>query len=162
MRPAARALLPLAALAVVLAGCSDVPQKASPHAPDRSSARVAPPRSAKGEAPPGEPIHVGLEQWVVVTDYGSAPAGEAEFDVTNLHGWHEFDLLRTDRPAGRLPLSGHTVDLAKAGTLVAHVDAFGDGETHTVKADLKPGHYVLLCNLPDHYARGMWAAFTAA
>ena len=33
------------------------------------------------------------------------------------------------------------------------------GATKTITIDLKPGHYVLFCNLPGHYAAGMHQDF---
>jgi uncharacterized cupredoxin-like copper-binding protein len=34
--------------------------------------------------------------------------------------------------------------------------------TKTLTADLKPGRYVLICNLPGHYAMGMWFPLVVA
>ena len=36
----------------------------------------------------------------------------------------------------------------------------GPGATGWVTVTLAPGDYALVCNLPGHYAAGMWAAFT--
>jgi uncharacterized cupredoxin-like copper-binding protein len=34
------------------------------------------------------------------------------------------------------------------------------GATVRLRADLKPGTYALICNLPKHYENGMYAALT--
>jgi len=34
------------------------------------------------------------------------------------------------------------------------------GERKSVSFKMDPGHYALICNLPGHYAGGMWADFT--
>ena len=34
------------------------------------------------------------------------------------------------------------------------------GATKALTLDLKPGTYLLVCNLPGHYAAGMWTVLT--
>ncbi|CAB4897648.1 unannotated protein [freshwater metagenome] len=45
-------------------------------------------------------------------------------------------------------------------TTVGEVSELDAGKTGTVTLDLKPGKYVLVCNIEKHYAQGMRAAFT--
>jgi uncharacterized cupredoxin-like copper-binding protein len=62
-----------------------------------------------------------------------------------------------------VPCTSGTPDKVDEG---AKVGETGDpnlrpGETRTFTiANIAPGHYVLVCNLADHYAMGMRAAFT--
>jgi hypothetical protein len=35
-------------------------------------------------------------------------------------------------------------------------DGIAAGSASWVTLNLKPGHYELVCNLPNHYANGMW------
>lgn len=71
---------------------------------------------------------------------------------------HEFVLFKTDRPAADLPLkpdrsadeeSNLVEDVSDSGSALA------PGETRLLAADLTPGHYALVCNLPTHYQLGM-------
>ena len=43
---------------------------------------------------------------------------------------------------------------------VGEIGEIKPGTTGTVTLDLAPGQYVLVCNLPKHYAQGMRVAFT--
>ncbi len=43
---------------------------------------------------------------------------------------------------------------------VGKIAQFGPGQTRTLTLHLAPGHYVLLCNLPAHYAAGQRVDFT--
>lgn len=88
------------------------------------------------------------------------PAGKTLFVAKNTSSIpHEFVLFKTDRPAADLPLKPDgTAD--EESPLVEGVadsgSAFGPGETRLVTADVEPGHYALVCNLPpNHYKSGM-------
>ena len=72
---------------------------------------------------------------------------------------HEIVLFKTDLAASDLPLgadrnvdeeSPQLINVADSG------DALKPGATESFKtADLSPGHYVAICNLPGHYRLGM-------
>jgi uncharacterized cupredoxin-like copper-binding protein len=36
------------------------------------------------------------------------------------------------------------------------------GETKSGNFELTPGHYVIFCNLPGHYAKGMYGTLTVS
>ena len=44
--------------------------------------------------------------------------------------------------------------------VVAKIDTVAPGSTQTVNAQLEPGNYVIICNVPGHYQLGMHAGFT--
>jgi uncharacterized cupredoxin-like copper-binding protein len=85
-------------------------------------------------------------------------AGRHTFAVTNLGTEpHEFVVLRTDLAAASLPRAGSKVNEASP---LLHVvaesgRAIRPGATRSVPATLRPGHYVVLCDLPAHYGLGM-------
>jgi uncharacterized cupredoxin-like copper-binding protein len=85
-------------------------------------------------------------------------AGKVTFSVKNVgHLEHEFIVVKTSKPASKLPVKGATaVVTGKVGALT-HVKP---GSTKTLTLALKAGHYVLLCNLPGHYKAGQYANFT--
>jgi uncharacterized cupredoxin-like copper-binding protein len=65
---------------------------------------------------------------------------------------HELVVLRTNLQPGKLPLTkkaGITV-AAEVGR-VAPALVVNPGQTRTVTLALKPGKYVFICNLVDHY-----------
>jgi uncharacterized cupredoxin-like copper-binding protein len=72
---------------------------------------------------------------------------------------HEVVLFKTDLPANNLPLKADG-DVNEESPLLASVGDSGEplkaGGTESFKtADLSPGHYVAVCNLPGHYRLGM-------
>jgi uncharacterized cupredoxin-like copper-binding protein len=96
----------------------------------------------------------------------SAPngkAGKITFTVKNAgHLAHQFLVLKSNLAAGRLPLKGTTVNVAKAGKLVGGISGAGlkAGASKTITLSLPAGRYVFFCNLPAHYKAGQYAAFT--
>jgi uncharacterized cupredoxin-like copper-binding protein len=85
------------------------------------------------------------------------PAGRVVLHIHNdSPSTHEFVLVRTDLPAGHLPIAadGLSVDedvLHSVGE-DSKVDA---GTTGTLSLNLAPGRYVYFCNLEGHYMGGM-------
>jgi hypothetical protein len=133
----------------------------------QTSASESPAASA---AAGGTTVNVTLQEWAVVPDAESAPAGAITFVVTNdgPDDVHEFVILRTDLDPGDLPVDEHGA-VTEAGEGIEVVDEIEDipvGETQEVSAELEAGSYVLLCNIYSadedeaHYAEGMRIAFT--
>jgi uncharacterized cupredoxin-like copper-binding protein len=50
-------------------------------------------------------------------------------------------------------------DEDKAGSL-GEVEELEPGKTGELTLNLKPGKYVLSCNVANHFANGMWTTFT--
>jgi uncharacterized cupredoxin-like copper-binding protein len=51
------------------------------------------------------------------------------------------------------------VDEERAGHL-GEVSELEPGKTGALRLDLKPGNYLLFCNIPGHFMAGMWTSFT--
>jgi uncharacterized cupredoxin-like copper-binding protein len=51
------------------------------------------------------------------------------------------------------------VDEEKSGDL-GEVSELDPGKGGSLTLDMKPGKYVLYCNVPGHYAMGMWTVLT--
>jgi uncharacterized cupredoxin-like copper-binding protein len=115
-------------------------------------------------------VNVTLQEWAVVPDVESAPAGEITFAVTNdgPDDVHEFVILRTDLDPGDLPTDATgAVDEAGAGMeVIDEIEDLAVGDTQEVTVTLEAGSYVLICNVYSadeqeaHYAEGMRIAFT--
>ena len=87
------------------------------------------------------------------------PAGEVTFDVLNTAATlpHEMVLSRLPAPDGTLPYMADAmrVDEEAAGSL-GEVAELEPGQSGALTLTLKPGTYVVYCNIPGHYAAGMW------
>lgn len=88
----------------------------------------------------------------------SIKAGVVRFDVTN---WsrgmlHEMLFVAVDNPQAPPPY-----DYAQAKVAEDQVKGLGDigdlqpGASYTSDLTLTPGSYLLICNVPGHYAAGM-------
>jgi uncharacterized cupredoxin-like copper-binding protein len=100
----------------------------------------------------------------------TAPVGKVAFVITNISTDMEHELVgfQTDTPAGAYPITGfegdpNRIDEDTAGTVVVDTGAsLKAGASSMVVADLKAGHYALVCNLPGHYKAGMHVDFWTA
>jgi uncharacterized cupredoxin-like copper-binding protein len=94
----------------------------------------------------------------------SAPVGSVAFKVTNDGKIdHEFVVFKTDLAADKLPLTADGTKVDEEGKGVTKVDEiaeFGPGKTETLTVTLPSGHYVLICNVPSHYTKGIRAEFS--
>jgi uncharacterized cupredoxin-like copper-binding protein len=76
---------------------------------------------------------------------------------------HEFVIFKTDAPAAQLPLKADKSVDEDSKALEDDVDSGSDipaGTTRILAANLEPGHYALVCNLPGHYQLGMHVDIT--
>jgi uncharacterized cupredoxin-like copper-binding protein len=104
-----------------------------------------------------------------LTDYQVGPArtanrsGSTSFALDNRSGstTHEFVVVKTDLDPADLPKDADgAFDEKGAGVeFVDEKENIGPGQQAALTVDLAPGQYVLLCNLEDHYARGMYRRF---
>jgi uncharacterized cupredoxin-like copper-binding protein len=92
----------------------------------------------------------------------TVPAGEVTFQVKNSSTEVIHEVLVFPYVEGKLlPYDADlsTIDEEKAGTL-GEVSETDPGKTGELKLTLAPGKYALVCNIPGHFANGMWAVFT--
>ncbi|MBI4340070.1 MAG: extracellular solute-binding protein [Chloroflexi bacterium] len=121
--------------------------------------------SVVGEA--GEEVRIVLAEWSLAADRSSAPAGNVTFKAKNPGKEpHELVVMRTDLPPGGLVVdpASRQVDEARSGQVIGEiepVDLPAGGES-AASFYLVPGNYVLLCNVPEHYQKGMWAPFSVS
>ena len=101
-------------------------------------------------------VGVVLSEWKVVPSSSSVSAGKVTFRVANRGTIaHEFVVLRTDRRPGALPMKGgKAVETGFKGEL----SSVAPGKVRSLTLSLKPGKYVLICNLLGHYKAGQYAA----
>jgi uncharacterized cupredoxin-like copper-binding protein len=91
-----------------------------------------------------------------------APAGLVTFKVTNTSKdtVHEMIVMYLADPTKPLPYIDKEirVDEDKAGDK-GEVSELDPGNSGSLSVALKPGKYLLICNVPGHYAAGMWTEF---
>jgi uncharacterized cupredoxin-like copper-binding protein len=94
---------------------------------------------------------------------GSAKAGEVTFQVQNASKdtVHEMVLAPVADVNSPLPYieDEQKVDEDAAGHL-GEVAELEPGQSGALTLTLKPGTYILYCNIPGHYVAGMWTLFT--
>ena len=90
-------------------------------------------------------------------------AGEVTFEVLNSSAdtIHEFILARLKEPNTSLPylISEGKVDEDKVDVHLGEVSELEPGKTGALRLDLKPGNYLLYCDIPYHFMAGMWTTF---
>jgi len=106
-------------------------------------------------------------------DQSTAPAGDVTFVVKNDGNIdHELVVLQTDTAFDQIPVNAAgdpPATVASAANKILEDNNVGEtGEPDVQKGDtrtftiknMKPGHYVLVCNLAAHYQMGLRAPFT--
>jgi len=115
---------------------------------------------SSGPAAPTSAITAKLVDWSMDLGGATGKAGAITFTVTNNGAnVHEFVIVKTDLKADSLPVTGELVD-ESAFTPVDEIEDIATGSTQTLSVDLAAGHYVILCNIEEHYAKGMHTDLT--
>lgn len=123
-------------------------------------------------------LRITLGSGFIAVTPSEVEAEEIELDVRNVDDQpHEVVFIATELPAEALPLD-RAADVVDTSGLrvVGEVEPFRSGERPVFEAagetaeeeaaeegsevDLPPGRYVLICNIPGHYAAGMYATLT--
>jgi uncharacterized cupredoxin-like copper-binding protein len=131
--------------------------RAAPRAQAPATRPAAPTAAATAPAGAARSIAVTLKEFSVTPQPGAGRAGRVTFHVRNAGRiTHEFVVLRTNTPAGRLAKGGRADESGNVG----EVGDLQPGASRTLALSLRPGHYALVCNLPGHYLAGQHADFT--
>jgi uncharacterized cupredoxin-like copper-binding protein len=105
------------------------------------------------------------KDFAISLDTTSTNSGPVTFDIQNQGpSTHEFVVFKTDIAQDQLPVGNDgTVNEDAKG--LEHIDEEEDiaaGSSKNLSTTLKPGSYVVICNLPGHYAQGMHAELTVS
>lgn len=91
----------------------------------------------------------------------TVPAGKVTFDVINdsKEIQHEMLISPVKDENTVLPFvdNENRVDEEASGDL-GEVSELDPGKSGSLTLELKPGNYILFCNVPGHYMAGMWTA----
>jgi len=133
----------------LLVGCS----KAAPSAGNA----VAPPASSGAPSAGNAVVSITMDEWHMKPSFTSVPAGKVTIMAiaTGVQD-HEAVLIKSTKAANSLVVKSETgkVDEVAAGETVGEVEVEA-GTTEAGTFNLAPGHYVVICNLKDHYKNGM-------
>jgi uncharacterized cupredoxin-like copper-binding protein len=103
-------------------------------------------------------VSVRLKEFKVIPSVRSVRAGRVVFTARNTGKLpHNLVVLRTNLAPGKLPVVG---SVAKEVGRRGKTPVFGPGKSRRLALELKPGKYVLLCNVAGHYKAGMFIGFT--
>jgi uncharacterized cupredoxin-like copper-binding protein len=92
----------------------------------------------------------------------TVPAGEITFNVTNSSQETVHEMVVFPYKDGeQVPFSSQDAKINEdlAGHL-GEVSELDPAKGGALKISLKPGKYILTCNIPGHYMNGMWAILT--
>jgi uncharacterized cupredoxin-like copper-binding protein len=112
--------------------------------------------------PPAE-HKMGMGPMGIKVSAATVPSGDVTFNVTNTSKqmMHEMVISPVADPKKPLPYNKaeNKVDEDAAGHLgeVADLEA---GKKGSITITMKPGTYLLYCNIPGHYVLGMWTLLT--
>jgi uncharacterized cupredoxin-like copper-binding protein len=109
------------------------------------------------------PGMMGMGMMSIRTSKATAKAGKVRFDVVNYSASlvHEMEVVAVDDLNAPLPYDYNlaTVKIDKAKER-GEVENLGPSEEKVLELTLPAGNYLLVCNIPGHYAAGMVAPFT--
>ncbi len=117
---------------------------------------AAPPAASKPKK-----ISIDMGEFYYRPKNAAAKAGSVTITTKNVgQAPHELVLAHTDLPPGKLPtLPDGSVDEAKIekqGDAPGEIPETAAGASKTGTIDLPAGRYVMYCNIPGHYAAGMY------
>ncbi|MDH4306619.1 MAG: cupredoxin domain-containing protein [Acidimicrobiia bacterium] len=116
--------------------------------------------AACSSAPAGEPVAVEITDGAFNLDATSVDPGLITFEIDNAGSQvHEFEVFAGASAGQVLPLVDGIADTTGL-TVIDEVEDIVGGTSTELTLDLAPGTYLLICNLPAHYAAGNWSEFT--
>jgi uncharacterized cupredoxin-like copper-binding protein len=129
------------------------------------------PTSAAATQPATTTSGSGNTLTVKLADYSFTPSDptvkSGPLTITAPNGGqieHELVVYKTNKAAGSLPVKGAEVDedalKASGATDEGEIQNVAAGQTKSTHFKLTPGHYVMICNVPGHYAQGMYGTIT--
>ena len=112
---------------------------------------------------PGSTMDMSKAPMSIKIQPTTVPAGKVVFKVTSNSKTviHEMLVAPLSKANTALPYieAENRADETKAGDL-GEVSELDPGKSGELAIDLKPGMYVLFCNVPGHLGAGMWTTLT--
>ena len=109
------------------------------------------------------PGMMGMGMMSIRADKTNVKAGQVTFDATN---WsrsvvHEMLVVAVDSPDAPLPYDFNKQTIVEDQVkMLGETDELQPNASKSIELTLAPGNYLLVCNVPGHYASGMVVPFT--
>jgi len=162
MKTPVNRLLVLPALAAVtaifIAGCGS-------DSSTTTTTEVENPAAAATNGGAGATLTIKMGDFYFSPKNATAKAGLTTIEAPNEGTMeHELVLFKTNMDPAKLPTEANgDVDEEKVDEVAEEAGEIADvepGETKSEKFKLTPGKYVMFCNIPGHYAQGMYGTLT--
>jgi uncharacterized cupredoxin-like copper-binding protein len=107
-------------------------------------------------------VDIILTTYVMKLSTDTVKAGKVTFNVKNdaTDLMHEAIMVRTDIAADQLPMGPEGAPDEETLTIVGAVEDVEVGKGGSFEVTLEPGHYVIFCNIDNHFSQGMTKDFT--
>lgn len=129
-----------------------------------SPAATSSPKATSSSTANETKVDATLKEMSIELSQTTVPAGPVQFVVKNAGKVpHEFVVLKNDLSDKKLPLKGDKLDEdAKGLKNIGEIgeDKLKSGVTETLNANLTPGKYLIVCNIKNHFKRGMTTELT--
>ena len=136
------------------------PKATATEAPKAAATEAPKATAAATQAAAASEVSITLKEFTIAPTPASVKAGEVTFTVKNAGAApHELVVVKSDADPKKLPVKDGLVDEAVNKPLF-RTPTIPAGASGSQKVKLDPGKYVLLCNVPGHYALGMVVAYT--
>ena len=157
-------LLVLPALAAVtaifIAGCGS-------DASTTTTTEVENPAAAATNGGAGATLTIKMGDFYFSPKNATAKAGLTTIEAPNEGTMeHELVLFKTNMDPAKLPTEANgdvdeeKLDESKVAEEAGEIADVEPGETKSEEFKLTPGKYVMFCNIPGHYAQGMYGTLT--
>lgn len=143
-----------AGAAVALAGCGGSSSSGTPSASTTTT-------TATTQTAAATTVNVtlgGSNEFALTADRTTVSAGTITFNVTNA-GSMVHEMVIVPAPDGADALKKADGEADETGS-PGEVPETASGKSGSVTVTLEPGKYILVCNLPGHFAAGMWTNLT--
>jgi uncharacterized cupredoxin-like copper-binding protein len=112
----------------------------------------------------GQALEIKMGEYFFEPKDATAKAGSVTISAPNEGKLpHELMLLKTNTDPAKLPTApdgGVAEKTHEAAEKNGEIEDVAPGETKSSKFDLTPGKWVMFCNIPGHYAQGMYGSLT--
>ena len=121
--------------------------------------------TAGGGASDGKTVEIKMGDFFFAPKEASAQAGATVIEAPNEGSVeHELVVFKTNMDPATLPTEANgEVNEEKMDKIAESAGEIADvepGESKSNEFNLTPGKYVIFCNLPGHYAQGMYGTLT--
>ena len=108
----------------------------------------------------GTLIEMKLDNNAITMDRTEVPAGLVTFNIENLASQlHEIEVFGGATPGMALEVI-NDIGITTGLDIVDEEEGIVGGMTAQLTVDLEPGTYLIICNMPGHYAQGMTIELT--